>query len=294
MNPIILHINYLETTYFVLGGSIRSICEKAAKWGYNGIEFRGKVPTNFEGSLEAYLDEIAAAKKEFGLTHIVFGKDVEGCSSSDADVRAKALQTATDFFAMAHDKVGSCLFNTFADFKACTNGNIAPGCYDFNGSYVATEDEWKYTADTYQKLGRTMEQRGIKLAFETHMSYIHDRPASTKKLVDLIDSAAVGVNMDYGNTIYFVNVPSPAETVELYGDKLFYMHLKNSITVGNLPRVPTSLAQGEINHRTYLAKVKEIGFHGPIGIEAPRGGDREWFAREDLAYFKSVAEELGL
>lgn len=294
MNPVILHINFLESDYFVLSGSIRSICEKAARWGYDGIEFRGKTPTNYAGSLDTYLDEIAAAKKEFGLSQILFGKDVAGCASPDANVRAKAVADAVNFFSLAQDKVGSCLFNTFGDIKIFTAGNVAPGCYDFSGSAAATEDDWNYTVESYRNVAREMERRGIRLAFETHMNYLHDRPVPTKKLVDLIDSPAVGVNMDYGNTVYFVNVPSPTDTVALYGDKLFYMHLKNSITVGNLPRVATSLAQGEINHRAYLAKVKELGFQGPIGIEAPRGGDREWFAREDLAYFKSVAEELGL
>ncbi|MEG2857681.1 MAG: TIM barrel protein, partial [Clostridia bacterium] len=101
------------------------------------------------------------------------------------------------------------------------------------------------------------------------------------------------VNMDYGNTIYFHNVPSPADTVKLYGDKLFYMHLKNSVGMGG-ERHPVALWDGEINHRTYMQAVLASGFKGPIGIEAPRGGDREWFARQDLDYFKALADEIGM
>jgi hypothetical protein len=36
-----------------------------------------------------------------------------------------------------------------------------------------------------------------------------------------------------------------------------------------------------------------IGYQGPICIEAPRGGDREWFARQDLIYLRSLLDELG-
>ena len=34
------------------------------------------------------------------------------------------------------------------------------------------------------------------------------------------------------------------------------------------------------------------GYDGPLCIEAPRAGDREWFARQDLAYLKAVLRDL--
>ena len=99
--------------------------------------------------------------------------------------------------------------------------------------------------------------------------------------------------MDYGNTAYFLKRMDLEDTIDLYGDKLFYTHLKNSNLVPEvLKRFPCALSEGEINHRIYLRKLKEVGFTGPIGIEAPRPGDREWYARCDFNYVKSILETL--
>ena len=99
--------------------------------------------------------------------------------------------------------------------------------------------------------------------------------------------------MDYGNTVYFPNRPSVEETIDIYGDKLFYTHLKNSSPIpGTKARMGVNLADGEINHRAYITKLREVGFTGPIGIEAPRTGDRIWFAQKDYAYYKDVAKGI--
>ena len=87
--------------------------------------------------------------------------------------------------------------------------------------------------------------------------------------------------------------PSLEETIDLYGNKLFYTHLKNYTTVPGAPRkMSASLDGGEINHRAYLEKLNSVGFTGPIGIEAPRSGDRLWFAKCDLAYTKQLMSEI--
>jgi sugar phosphate isomerase/epimerase len=123
------------------------------------------------------------------------------------------------------------------------------------------------------------------------MKYIHDTPEATRKLVDLIGSPNFGINMDYGNTVYFPDFPAVEDAIDIYGDKLFYTHLKNSVPkVGG--RTPVALSEGEINHRLYLKKLREVGFEGPIGIEAPRPGDRVWFAQKDLEYYKAVAASI--
>ena len=56
--------------------------------------------------------------------------------------------------------------------------------------------------------------------------------------------------------------------------------------------LPTSLADGCINHRQYVKEFKAIGFDGPIGIEAPRPGDREHFAKEDFEYIQPIIRKF--
>lgn len=288
-NPIIMHINYAERAFNTLSMSVDEICQKAVEWGFDGVEFRARLPIGFE-DVDAYLKAIAEAKKKSGLKMVMFGYGVNGCSDPDEAVRAKAVEDAVAFFKKAKELCGTTVCNAFGDGVQNPEAN---GNYNLMGSMVATEEQWKNTAETFKKVGAECEKIGMKLAFETHMVYIHDTPKPARKLVDMIDSPAVGVNMDYGNTVYFINIPTVEETIDIYGDKLFYTHLKNSSSIGG-NRFPTALSDGEINHRLYLKKLADVGYNGPIGIEAPRGGDRQWFVRQDIAYFKQTAKEVGL
>jgi sugar phosphate isomerase/epimerase len=174
----------------------------------------------------------------------------------------------------------------------CKNVPYGPN-YEYHGSYVAGEDQWKWAVEGYKVVGDAVAKLDLQLAYETHMGYLHDMPEPVKKLVDLIGRPSIGVNLDYGNIIYLKNAPSLKDTIEGLGKRIFYCHLKNSAPLPTGGRLPTSLADGEINHREYLALLKKIRFDGPIGIEAPRPGDREWFAKQDLAYIRSVMADVG-
>ncbi len=291
MNSVIMHINYCEIAFGVFGKSVDDVCRKASEWGFDGIEFRGRVPHDIEASLEEYIDQIAAGKKKYALKEILFGYSVNGISNADEKVREKAIEDAVGFFKLVKDKCATTVCNVFADEIRSNYPGVCPTNYNYHGSAVATEEEWKRTVDGFKRIGAEVEKMGMRIGFETHMNYIHDTPQSSRKLVDLIDCPAVGLNMDCGNTVYLSNVPSPVDVVKLYDNKIFYVHLKNSISFGG-ERHATALAEGEINHRLYLKALKETGFEGPIAIEAPRSGDREWFVREDMAYFKDVAEDI--
>ena len=290
MNPIIMHINYGE----LMGGSIgkRSIgdiCAMAAQTGFDGIEFRGDPPKELAGlSFREYAGATAAGRKEYGLKEILFGISIKNSADPDSRVRKKAAEEAAEKAKIAADLCGTTLCNTFGADHWSRIPTAPAGAYEYCGSAAGTAEDWDYTVDTFRQLGQLLEPIGVKFAFETHMIFLHDTPAMAKRLVELIDSPAIGINMDYGNTVYFPGYPGVEETVDLYGDKLFYTHLKNSIALPGGGRMPTALGEGEINHRVYLEKLKAAGFRGPVGIEAPRPGDRTGFARQDLAYFKKV------
>lgn len=293
MNPIIMHINYGEMTWDSYGKrSVDDICKIAAELGFDGIEFRGKPPKELAHlSFKEYAQQVAEGKKKYGLNTIMFSIGLSKCTDADAEVRAADIAEAVEKAKIVNDLCDTTICNCFAS-NIRSSISTAPGAaYEFHGSAAATAEDWDLTVESFQEFGSKVAPLGMKFGFETHMNYIHDLPAPAKKLVDLIDSPAIGINMDYGNTVYFPVRPSVTETIDIYGDKLFYTHLKNSSPVPG-GRIATALGDGEINHRVYIEKLMETGFTGPIGIEAPRGGDRIWFAQNDLAYFKAVAASL--
>ena len=294
MNKIIMHINYCEITSSSFGkNTIDDVCRIAADIGYDGIQFRGKAPKEFASlSFREYAEEIGRAKKKYGLSEILFGINVADCASTDKEARKKGIADAIENAKIANDLCGTTVCNTFGP-RLFSQIPTAPGAAEFHGSAVATESDWELTADAFSQVGSELEKIGMKFAFETHAKYINDTPEASMKLVNMINSSAVGINMDYGNTVYLQNRPSLEETIDIYGDKLFYIHFKNSSPIpGTKARIPTNLGDGEINHCVYLQKLRDVGFDGPMCIEAPRGGDRIWFAKQDFEYLKAVAKEI--
>lgn len=295
MNDLIMHINYGEVKFNTFGkNTIESISKMAAASGYDGIEFRGLPPVDLAHlSFDEYIKEIGRCKKISGLTNIILAQSLTKAIETDGKESDKEIDKVVENAKKANDICGTVYFNTSAKLITSKIPGAPTDEYQYHGSYAANEEDWKKTVDVFQKLGDKLTPLGFKFAFETHMNYIHDIPSASKKLVDLIDSPAIGINMDFGNTVYFPDIPDVEETIDLYGDKLFYTHLKNSNLIPVvMRRLPCALSEGEINHRIYLRKLKEVGFKGPIGIEAPRPGDREWYATNDLNYVKSIITSL--
>ena len=293
MNPMIMHINYGEMTYDSYGDrTVDDICKIAATLGFDGVEFRAKPPRELmSAGVEAYVRQIGEAKKKYGLSQILFGVSVANCINEDPALREQSIKGALEMAKLAQEYCGTELCNTFGGLIRNTDPKADPYDYSQHGSAIATKEQWEDTVESFQKLGEGLTRLGMKFAFETHMNYIHDLPAPTAKLVKAIDSAAIGVNMDFGNTVYFKEHPTLEEAIELYGEKLFYTHLKNSSAIPGSPyRMACGLGDGDINHRAYWKKLKSMNYQGPVGIEAPRTGDRIWFAQQDLGYFRNVVE----
>jgi len=284
--PIIMHVNYCEQ-----GQTIDEMCCKAVNWGYDGIEFR-RASRYFDYTPEEYVDNIAAAANRYGLKYVLFGGPGADLTSPDASVRAAEVAKAEAFFRMAAQRVKLTVCNTVTGSLSNPDRSIPYTQYDLHGSAIATAEIWDWAAAGFRRLGAVAQELGFRFAFETHMNYLHDLPAAAKKLVDMIDIPAVGINLDYGNTVYFKNPPPVTDVIAEMGAQIYYVHLKNSIP-GPDRRIATALGEGGINHREYLKALRSAGYTGPICLEAPRPGDREWYAQEDITYIKSVLTDIG-
>jgi len=284
--PIIMHVNYCEQ-----GQTIEEMCRKAVDWGFDGIEFR-RTRNGVAEEPEAYLDEIASGVSRSGLKTVIFGSPGPNLAATDETIRQTEIESAMQFFRLAAERFSLTVCNTFAGGLRNADAAVSSSDYDKHGSFAASPEQWEQAADGFKTLGRLAAELGFRFAFETHMNYIHDLPAAAKQLVDRVDHPAVGVNLDYGNAVYFKNPPALKETIQMLGDRLYYVHLKNSVRIGDGKRLPTALSDGEINHRAYLKLLKDAGYNGPICIEAPRNGDREWYAQTDLAYLQALLKDL--
>jgi len=283
--PIIMHVNYCEQ-----GQELSSIPRKAAQWGFDGVEFRRK-RNGVDESTSDYLDALEKAVDGSGLENVIFGSPGPNLMQEDAGAREKEVADYIEFLGQAKKRFDSQWFNTFSGGLANPDKSIPYSDYDSQGSGAASEDHYLWATEGFKTIAKFAESESLKLGFETHMGYLHDLPVPAKRLVDAIGSPSVGLTFDYCNMFLFAKTPSIEDAVNTLDDSVFYLHLKN---LYKLPGgyVMTSLADGQINNREMISKLQAKGFDGPISVEAPRQGDREVFAKEDLAYLQSVLADL--
>jgi len=277
--PIIMHINYFEQ-----GQSLDYLIRRAVQLGYDGIEFRRARKVEGE-TPEIYLDELKRCQDRYGMKYILFGGPGVNVMTRDEAVMRNEIDSYKHFLEEADKRLELTVIN-FMTGPLTKAGELGYE-YEKHGSFCAEDWHWENAVKACREIADFAPN--VKFAFETHMNYLHDLASSAKKLVDMIDRPNFGVNLDFGNSVYFARgtYPSLKESIEVCGEKLFYTHMKNSIP-GSPRRQPTALSQGDINHREYVDLLAANNFKGMIGIEAPRPGDREYYAEEDLAYVKSI------
>lgn len=279
-NPIIMHINYCEQ-----GQSLEQVFKVATTIGYDGVEFR-RFKNVYGLDQKAYLETIAALKDQYKLPYTLFGgpelitDDPEKTKESEEgylqflEIAASLDLLNTINFMCAH----SVDPNVPTDLQHC----------DAHGYTVKDEKVWERSVEVCRRIADLYP--AVNFAFETHMFYVHDTAKTARILVDAIDRKNFGINLDYGNALFYAKTEPLEEAIRIAGDKLFYTHMKSyqPLGIGTGILLPTSLADGCINHRAYVKQLSDMDYTGPIGIEAPRPGDREHFAKEDFDYISPI------
>ena len=285
--PVIMHINYCEQ-----GQEIEDVCRKAADWGFDGVEFRRRRIGETE-STEEYLGRLESGIRAAGLEHVLFGFPGPLLINPDADARRREIEDAIRFYRHVADRFGVRIVNLLTGQLQNPDPSVSYFDCTRHGSFIATEEQWAWQVEGCRTMVDGLADVDIKFGFETHMVYVHDTAEAVRKLITQIDRPAIGATLDYGNIVNFQNPPSLDETLAMLEGSIYYIHLKNSVPSGaGSDRIPTALGEGEINNRYFLSLLQKSAYKGPICIEAPRSGDREWYAQQDLAYLRSVLHDL--
>jgi len=285
-NPIIMHINYCEQ-----GQTLPEIFQVATQIGYDGVEFRRYKP-GYCDTPESYWETIAKLRETYKMPYVLFGGPAIDVMTQDEAQIENSIKEYLHFLDVAD---GYGLLSTINFMTGSVRNPEIPmdlaHCED-HGYAFKTEWQWENAIQACRIIADY--KPNVKFAFETHMFYLHDTAKTTRELVDAIDRPNFGINLDYGNALFFPHTEPLAEAIRISGDKLFYTHMKSYQPIGSGAGqlLPTSLADGCINHRQYVKELKAIGFEGPIGIEAPRPGDREHFAKEDFEYIQPIIRKI--
>lgn len=254
------------------------------EFGWDGIELHG-VHCAWS-AFELDLRRCTKIVEDAGLpiTCVDFSADL-----LNADI--KTVQASADLLGQNIEicaRQGIRLMNGFTGFLT----GDEPTDFAHNGSALATDSDYERVVEFLRGPVRIAEESGVTLTLEIHMNTIHDTIASTKRLLDLVDSPHVLANPDPGNL--FATYPPDAQpsALDVLGDRIGYFHLKNGVQRNNEIDFSLSLEDGEIDIFGHLQKLFDLGYTGPVCVEYCGEGDPVPVVQRDAEYLKRCLTEI--
>lgn len=281
---VLLHVNYHERP-----GGLDELFEIANEFDYNGVELRWKYGFDDMNQKE-YQEKVLSLKEKYPEFEITFGGIIDFCRGQ-TDVVEEETTKYLEFMDWAKTNLNTKVMNFFTG--VLHNKEVDDYKFHAHGSTLATNDDYERSAKGLRIIGDKAAELNMLIALETHTSYLHDLPAPSRKLLDMTNHDAIGMNIDYGNIFINKNKSSLSESFDVLSDKIYYAHLKNVLLCGAVC-VDTHLEQGDINNMDFLKLLKSNLKSDLITLEYPSSGDGIIAAKRDMEYIKFLKKRLGI
>ena len=275
-----MHVNYWEGE-----GKLDTLFEIAELNGYDGVELRSIYHLK-DMNQEQYQGKLVSLKQKYPHLGIVFNRVVD-FMAEDCDQVRRDTDACLEFMEWSKREFDVSLMNFF------TGWMVRPGVdlfeFDRNGSGMAKEWHYERSAEGLKVVGDKAASLGMRIALETHVCYLHDLPDACRKLMDMTNHEAVGLNYDHGNIAINKNGSSIKDAFDVFGDKIYYVHLKNMLIGQDYSYDPTHLDAGHINTSELLMRLKDQGYDGILTVEYACSGDGFIAAKQDKEYLDTLS-----
>ncbi|MDF2927751.1 MAG: hypothetical protein K0R57_6665 [Paenibacillaceae bacterium] len=250
--------------------NLESIISRSAGLGYDGIEI-------WQGHLQACLTADGGIERLCKLLQ-------ENSLQATVIAAATAFMTEELLLTPALDEVE----------QLCENARKLGGAHvrlflDWIGSAEATEEQWMRAVHGLKAICAAAERNGIFIIMETHHGQLTDTTTATLRLLDLVDSPQLKVNLDIYNLFHLGE--DPLQALEALWPHTVNVHLKNGRHApGGKVRYGYPLQDGEMDFKPFLQRLRQLGYSGFAAIEW--FGDNYWEAAEsELQWLKRVGNE---
>ena len=297
-----------------------TLCEKAASFGYDGLELCcwgdhmevGKADDAYCQakreqlekhdlslySISAHLvgqavcDNIDARHRDILPDHVWGDGDPEGVRQRAADELVATAEAAKRIGVdVVNGFTGSSIWHLLYSFPPTPQEMIDEGFADFGRRFTPIMDEFK--------------KLGIRFGLEVHPTEIAFDIASAELAIDALDGhPAFGFNYDPSHLGY--QGVDYVEFIYRFGDRIFHVHMKDvgwsltpteagvfggHLSFGDRRRYWDfrSLGRGNIDFEEIIRALNRIGYQGPLSVEWEDSGmDREHGATEACAFVREV------
>jgi len=130
-----------------------------------------------------------------------------------------------------------------------------------------------------RELAPAAEAAGVTLALETSLP-----PEDDRAMLDAIDSPAVGIYYDIGNSTWFGH--DPAREFELIGESIAMMHVKDGAGGSG----DAMLGAGGVDFSVFVDALAALGYEGWLVLETVHRGDPVADAEANLGFLREAVE----
>jgi len=296
------------------------LAEKAASWGYDGLElacwgdhmdvFRAATDLDYCKNQKAVLEKHNL--QLFAISNHLAGQLVcdlnndsrsdlfapEDCAGDAEKKRAWAVDAMKNT-ARAAKNLGLKVANGF------TGSSIWHFLYSFPPVSDAMIDEgYAYFAKMWHPILDVFDQCGVRFGLEVHPTEIAFDIVTTHRALEAIGHReAFGFNFDPSHLHW--QMVNPVQFLREFKDRIYHVHMKDSalqldgrsgilgshLNFGKQERGWDfrSLGHGGVNFEEIIRQLNHNGYQGPLSIEWEDSGmDREAGAKEACAFTKRV------
>ncbi|MCC7163084.1 MAG: sugar phosphate isomerase/epimerase [Anaerolineae bacterium] len=121
---------------------------------------------------------------------------------------------------------------------------------------------WKDMIEVLAKFAKECESRSMRVALEPHPHRMMHNSAGMARILDQIDSPAIGLNLDPSHLLPMGEIPQVV-AYEI-GDRVFHTHLSDNDGQSNAHWRP---GKGKVDWNAFLRALKAVGYTGALSIE---------------------------
>jgi sugar phosphate isomerase/epimerase len=297
------------------------MCEKAAAFGYDGLELAcwgdhfevgralehdGYCGTRWETLKkhglncwavsnhlvgQAVCDPIDHRHKAILPEHVWEDGDPEGVRERAAEeMKATAHAAARLGVTVVNGFTGSAVWHMLYAFPPTSDADIRKGFDDF-------ANRWGPILDVFKQVG-------VRFALEVHPTEIAFDIWTAQRAIEAVGGhEAFGFNFDPSHLIW--QGMDPARFIDRFADRIFHVHMKDAATTldgdagilsSHLPFGDRrrgwdfrSVGRGDVDFESIIRALNRIGYSGPLSVEwEDCGMDREHGATESCEYVRTI------
>ncbi|MBV7328434.1 sugar phosphate isomerase/epimerase [Chloroflexi bacterium TSY] len=127
---------------------------------------------------------------------------------------------------------------------------------------VDWRQNWRDMIEVMEQFGQACEEREMRVALEPHPHRMMHNAAGMLRILDQVDSKAIGLNLDPSHLFPMGELPNMV-AYEV-GEHIFHTHISDNDGQTNAHWRP---GKGKVDWRAFLIALQEIGYNGPLSLE---------------------------